>query len=75
MQCATCLQFYYAIADPKYLNNIFNKNSLNAILFKLQVILLIMESNEESESGYYSLSYWERLPSYSQCCSHVKVAK
>ena len=29
-----------------------------------------MEVTEKSESSYYSLSYWDRLPSYSLCCSY-----
>ena len=29
-------------------------------VFKLQVILLIMEVTEKSKSSYYSLSYWDR---------------
>ena len=28
------------------------------------MILLIMKGTEKSESSHYSLSYWERLPSY-----------
>ena len=44
MQGDTDLQFYYVIADPKVAENIFIQNSLNAIVFKLQVILLITES-------------------------------
>ena len=31
-----------------------------------------MEGTEKSESSYYSLSYWDRLPSYSPCCSYGK---
>ena len=31
------------------MNNIFKQNSLNVIVFKLQVILLIMEITEKSE--------------------------
>ena len=64
MQQATGLQFYYVIADPKVNDNIFIQNSLYALVLKLQVILLIMEGNEKSESSYYSLSYWDRHPSY-----------
>ena len=30
------------------MNNIFKQNIVNAIVFKLQVILLIMEGNEKS---------------------------
>ena len=33
------------------------QNSLNAIVFKLQVILLMMEVSEKSKNNYYSLSY------------------
>ena len=40
MQGATGLQFYYLIADPK-VANIFEQNSLNAIVFKLQSKLLM----------------------------------
>ena len=36
----------------------------NATVFKLQVILLIMEVTEKSKSSYYSLSYWDKLLSY-----------
>ena len=39
------------------MNNIFLQNCLTAIVFKLQVILLIMEGTDKSESSYYSLSY------------------
>ena len=35
------------------MNNIFAQNSLNAIVFKLQVILLMMEVSEKSKSRYY----------------------
>ena len=38
----------------------------------LQVILLIMEGTEKSETSYDTFSYWDRLPSYSACCSHRK---
>ena len=47
----------------------------NAIVYKLQVILLITEGTEKSESSYYSLSYWGRLPIYSPCCSYRKVSE
>ena len=40
-----------------------SQNSINAIVFKLQVILLMMEVSEKSKSSYYSLSYWDRHPS------------
>ena len=33
------------------------QNTLNAIVFKLQVILLTMEVTEKPKSSYYSLSY------------------
>ena len=42
------------------LTNIFQQNTLNAIVlkfFKFQVILLIIKCTEKSESNYYSLSY------------------
>ena len=39
------------------MNNIFAQNSLNVIVFKLKVILLMMEVSEKSKSSYYSLSY------------------
>ena len=55
------------------MNNTFAQNSLNAIVFKLQVILLMMEVSEKSKSSYYSLSYWDRHPSYSPCCSYGKT--
>ena len=35
------------------MNNIFAQNSVNAIVFKLQVILLMMEVSEKSKSSYY----------------------
>ena len=38
MQWATGLQFYYVVADLKEVNNIFKPNTLNAIVFKLQLI-------------------------------------
>ena len=34
--------------------------------------LLIMEGTEKSESSYYSLSYWDRHPSYKSCFSYGK---
>ena len=39
----------------------FKQTTLTVIVFKLQVILLIMEGTEKSESSHYSLSYWNRL--------------
>ena len=36
------------------MNNILIQNSPNAIVFKLQVILLIIKGTEKSESSYYS---------------------
>ena len=36
MQEATGLQFYYFIADQKYIHNLFKQNTLHAIVFKLQ---------------------------------------
>ena len=56
MPGARGLKFYYVIADPKVGEQLFAQNSLNAIVFKLQVILL-MEVSEKSKSSYYSLSY------------------
>ena len=54
MQSATGLQFYYVIADPKVAEkHIYIQNSLNAIVFELQVILLIVKGTEKSESSYY----------------------
>ena len=47
MPSATGLKFYYVIADRK-VDNIFAQNSLNVIVFKLQVILLMMEVSEKS---------------------------
>ena len=38
------------------------------------MILLIMEGTEKSESSYYSLSYWDRHPSY-QVVAMEKVAE
>ena len=35
--------------------------------FTLQVIILIIEGTEKSESNYYSLCFWDRLPSYLLC--------
>ena len=57
MPRARGLKFYYVIADPKVGDNRFAQNSLNAIVFKLQVILLMMEVSEKSKNSYYSLSY------------------
>ena len=57
MPRARGLKFYYVIADPKEVNNRFAQNSLNAIVFKLQVILLMVEVSEKSKNSYYSLSY------------------
>ena len=71
MQQATGLQFYYIIADPK-VDNIFIQNFLYALVLKLQVILLIMEGNEKSESSHYSLSNWDRHPSYAPHYSYEK---
>ena len=34
-----------------------------------------MEGTEKSESSYYSLSYWDRLPGYSPCFYYGKVAE
>ena len=42
------------------------------MVFELQAILLIMKGTEESESSYYSLSYWNRHPIYLACCSYGK---
>ena len=39
------------------INTVFIRNSLNAIVFKLQVILLKMVVTEKPKSSYYSLSY------------------
>ena len=57
------------------MNNIFTQNSLNAIVFELQVILLTKEGTEKSESSHYSLSYSDRYPSYSPCVTMEKVAE
>ena len=54
------------------MESIFKQNSINAIVFKSQMMLLIMEDTEKSESSYYSLSYWDKHPSYSPCCSYGK---
>ena len=43
MEWATGLQFYYVTPNLKVVNNIFQQNSLNAIVFKLQVIYSAME--------------------------------
>ena len=51
---------------------LFIRNSLNAIVFNLHVILLIMEVTEKWESSYCSLSYGDRHPSYSTCFSYFK---
>ena len=42
------------------------------MVFTLEVILLITEVTEKSEISYYSLSYWDRFPSYSPCFSYGK---
>ena len=31
-----------------------------------------MEGTEKSESSYYSLMYWDRIPSYLPCCGYEK---
>ena len=36
------------------MNNIFGQNSLNAIVFKLQVILLMMEVSKKSKIGNFN---------------------
>ena len=53
------------VAMEKNANNVFHQNALHATVFKLQVILPIMEGTEKSESSYYPLSYWDGLPSLS----------
>ena len=58
------MSYRYAIllcySSPKSRRiNIFKHNSVNAIAFNLQAILLIMEATEKSGSSYYSLSYWK----------------
>ena len=40
------------VAITQLYHNIFTQNSLNAIVFKLQVILLMMEVTEKSKSSY-----------------------
>ena len=45
------LQFYYVIADTKVA-----EYHIYATVLKSQVILLIMEGTERSETSYYSLS-------------------
>ena len=57
------------------MNNIFAQNSINETGFQLQLILLIMEGTEKSESSYYSLSYWDRHRSYSHIVAMEKVAE
>ena len=37
------------------MNNIFAQNSVNAIIFKLQVILLMMEVSEKSKSTHLAI--------------------
>ena len=34
-----------------------------------------MDVTKKSKSSYYSLSYWDRLPNYSPCCSYGKMAE
>ena len=67
---------FIVIADPKAAEKhiCHVQNSVNATVFKLQVILLIMEGTKKSKTSYYSLSYWDRLQSYSSCCSHRKTS-
>ena len=31
------------------------------------------DTTEKSESNHFSHSYWDKLPSYSPCCSYQKV--
>ena len=60
------------LADPKVAEqNIYTKFS-KGNSFQATRYLLIMEGTEKSESSYYILSYWDRLPSYSPCCGYVK---
>ena len=54
--------------SPLHRTLLYYPEGLNAIVFKLQVISLMMEVSEKSKSSYYSLIYWDRHPSYSPCC-------
>ena len=42
MQWATGLKFYYVIADPKVGEQHIKQNTVNAIVFKLQLIYSIV---------------------------------
>ena len=54
--------------SPLHRTLLYYPEGLNAIVFKLQVISLMMVVSEKSKSSYYSLIYWDRHPSYSPCC-------
>ena len=54
MPWATGLQFYYVIAGPKIGANISKQNTLNAIVFKLQLIY----STVRTSSSYCSARDW-----------------
>ena len=47
------------VAMEKVAENVFQENALYETVFKLQVILLIVESTEKSESRYYLFGYWD----------------
>ena len=71
MQRVTALHFPYAIAEPK----VFTQNFINAIVFKLQVILPILEGTEKSQSSDYSFSYWDMLKVTYHVVNMEKVAE
>ena len=58
--------------SPLHRTLLYYPEGVNAIVFKLQVISLMMEVSEKSKSSYYSLIYWDRHPSYSPCCCRGK---
>ena len=64
--------FSYVIADQKVAEKRIYTKYLNTIIFELQVILLVMEGTEKSESSHYSLSYLDRHPSCPPRCSYGK---
>ena len=52
------------------MSHIFKQNTVNAIVFKLQLILLIMEGNEKSESSFHLA-----IGIYSQVTHHILAMK
>ena len=47
----------HVVAMEKVVEQCTSTDALNPTVFKLQVILLIMEGTEKSKSSFYSLSF------------------